>query len=105
MLGSATKIRNGASKTTSEIDDENQIKKQFISSHAFHRTSGGHVQKIIVKKRFEPRILKLFDPATQKYDRKKFLQPQSTHTMSAEIIERVMNLEENQCCSEAGGGK
>jgi hypothetical protein len=27
------------------------------------------------------------------------------HTMSAEIIERVMNLEENQCCSEAGGGK
>jgi hypothetical protein len=104
MLGSATKIRNGASKTTSEIDDENQIKKQFISSHAFHRTSGGHVQKIIVKKRFEPRILELFDPATQKYDRKKFLQ-QSTHTMSAEIIERVMNLEENQCCSEAGGGK
>jgi hypothetical protein len=54
--------RNGASKTTSEIDNENRIEKQFMSSHIFHRTPDGRVQKITVKEQFKPRILELFDP-------------------------------------------
>jgi hypothetical protein len=35
-LGDTTEIQKGASKTTSEIDDKNQIKEQFIFSQAFH---------------------------------------------------------------------
>jgi hypothetical protein len=64
-LGTVTKTRNGASKTSCEIDDKNQLKKQFISSQVFHRTPGGRVQKITVKEQFEPRNLKSFDPVTQ----------------------------------------
>jgi hypothetical protein len=94
VLVTAAETRIGASKTTSEIDDKNQIKKQFISSQSFHRTSGGRVQKITVGERFKPRILELFDPTAQKYDRSKLLQ-QSTYTTNAEIMKRVMNLEEN----------
>jgi hypothetical protein len=52
--GIASEIQNGTSKTTSEIDDKNRLKEQFISSHTFHRTSGGRVQKITVKKQFKP---------------------------------------------------
>jgi hypothetical protein len=58
--------RNGASKTTTKIDNENRIEKQFMSSYAFHRISGGRVQKITAKKQFKPQILELFDPITQK---------------------------------------
>jgi hypothetical protein len=35
-LGTTTKTQNGASKTTSEINDKNQIEEQFISSQVFH---------------------------------------------------------------------
>jgi hypothetical protein len=49
-----------------EIDNKNQIEKQFISSQAFHQTAGGRVQKLTVGERFEPRILDSFDPVTQK---------------------------------------
>jgi hypothetical protein len=42
------KTQNGASKTMSEIDDKNWVEEQFVSSHAFHRTSGERVQKTIV---------------------------------------------------------
>jgi hypothetical protein len=48
-----------------EIDDKNQIEEQFISSQAFHRTPGGHIQEITAGEQFEPRILESFDPATQ----------------------------------------
>jgi hypothetical protein len=36
-----------------------------MSSQAFHRTPGGRVREITVGERFEPRILKSFDPVTQ----------------------------------------
>jgi hypothetical protein len=57
--------RSDAGKTMCEINNKNQIEKQFISSQAFHRTAGGRVQKITAGERFEPRILESFDPATQ----------------------------------------
>jgi hypothetical protein len=65
MLGTAAEIRNGASKTTSKIDDKNWIEKQFIYSQTFHRTPGGRVQKTTAGERFKPRILESFDPVTQ----------------------------------------
>jgi hypothetical protein len=37
-LGITAETRNGASKTTCEIDDKNRIEEQFISSQVFHRT-------------------------------------------------------------------
>jgi hypothetical protein len=68
-LGTGLKItaktRIGASKIICEIDDRNRIEEQFISSHAFHRTPDGHIQKIIAEERFESRILESFDPVTQ----------------------------------------
>jgi hypothetical protein len=59
------KLRNGVSKAIYKIDDKNQLEKQFISSKAFHRTSGGRVRKITAGERFEPRILESFDLMTQ----------------------------------------
>jgi hypothetical protein len=64
-LGTVAEIRNGASKTSCEIDDKNQLEKQFISSQVFHRTPGGRVQKITVREQFEPQNLESFDPVTQ----------------------------------------
>jgi hypothetical protein len=60
-----TETRNGASKTTREINDKNRLKKQFISSQIFHQTPHERVQKITVKEQFELRILESFDPVTQ----------------------------------------
>jgi hypothetical protein len=60
-----TEIRNGASKTTSKIDDKNQIEEHYISSQAFHRTPGVHVRETIIEEQFKPRILKIFAPMTQ----------------------------------------
>jgi hypothetical protein len=57
--GTTTETQNGTSKTTSNIDDKIWLKEQFISSQLFHRTFGGHVQKITVRERFKPQILKL----------------------------------------------
>jgi hypothetical protein len=65
VLVTATEIWNGASKTTSEIDDKNRIEKQFTSSQTFHRTSGGRIWEITARERFEPRILESFGPVTQ----------------------------------------
>jgi hypothetical protein len=48
-----------------KIEDKNKIKEQFISSQAFHRTTGGHVREITAGEQFEPRILESFNPATQ----------------------------------------
>jgi hypothetical protein len=59
------KIRNGASKTTSEIDDKNRIEEQFIFSQVFHRTPGGRIQETTAGERFEPQNLESFGPVTQ----------------------------------------
>jgi hypothetical protein len=53
----------------SEIDDENRIEKQFISSHAFHRTTDGRVRKTTTEKQFKTRILESFDPVTLEHNR------------------------------------
>jgi hypothetical protein len=42
-LRTTAEIWNGASKTTSEINDKNWIKEKFISSQVFHRTPGARV--------------------------------------------------------------
>jgi hypothetical protein len=57
--------QDGTGKDPSEANDENQIEKQFISSHAFHRTPGGRIWEITVGEWFEPRIIESFDPVTQ----------------------------------------
>jgi hypothetical protein len=44
----------------SEIDDENWIEKQFISSQVFHRTSGGRIRETTAEERFEPQNLEFF---------------------------------------------
>jgi hypothetical protein len=36
-----------------------------MSSQTFHRTPGGHIQKITAEKQFEPQDLESFDPVTQ----------------------------------------
>jgi hypothetical protein len=69
VLGTAAETRNSASKTTSEIDDENRIEKQFMSSQAFHRTPGTRIRETTVGEQFESRNLELFDPVDQEYDR------------------------------------
>jgi hypothetical protein len=61
----AAETRNGASKTTCEIDEKNQIEEQFIPSRAFHQISGGRVREITKGERFEPRTIESFDPATR----------------------------------------
>jgi hypothetical protein len=55
----------GASKNTCEIDDKNQIKEQYLSSQAFHRTPSGRVRQITARVRFELQNLESFDPVTQ----------------------------------------
>jgi hypothetical protein len=57
--------QNGASKTTSAINNKNWIKEQYIYSQAFHRTPGGHVWEITVGVQFRLENLDLFDPAAQ----------------------------------------
>jgi hypothetical protein len=75
--------RNGASKTTREIDDKNRFEKQFISSQAFHRTPGRRVRETTAGERFEPRILESLDPVTQESNR---LQPAiDTHSIAMKI--------------------
>jgi phosphotransferase system IIB component len=64
-LGNIEETRHNAGKNTCEIDDENQINEQYISSQEFHQTASGRVQKIIVGEQFKPRILGSFDPVTQ----------------------------------------
>jgi hypothetical protein len=60
-----------------ELDDKNRIEQQFMSSQAFHRTTGGRVQEITVGEQFEPRIIESFDPVTQELYR---LLPTTIHT-------------------------
>jgi hypothetical protein len=66
-IGSTAETQNGASTITSEIDDENQIEKQFMSSQAFHRTTDRRIQKITAEERFKPRPLESFEPVTQEW--------------------------------------
>jgi hypothetical protein len=51
--------------TTSENDDENQLKKQFISSQVFHRTPGGRIREITTGEQFKLTKLNLFDLVAQ----------------------------------------
>jgi hypothetical protein len=69
--------RNGASKTTCEIDDKNQIEEQFPYLQAFHPTPGERVQEITAGEQFEPQNLESFDPVTQELYR---LLPAMIHT-------------------------
>jgi hypothetical protein len=62
------KIQKGASKTTSKINDENQIEKQFMSSQKFHRTPARRVQETTTGEQFKLQILESFDPVTQDKD-------------------------------------
>jgi phosphoribulokinase len=66
-IGTTAETQNGASTTTSEIDDKNQIKKQFMSSQAFHRITGRRIQKITAEERFKSRTLESFEPVTQEW--------------------------------------
>jgi hypothetical protein len=68
--------RNGASKTTCEIDDKNQIEEQFISSQSFHRAPGGRIQKTTTGEQLKLENLDLFDPVAQ--DKTNFL-PATIH--------------------------
>jgi hypothetical protein len=53
---------------TCEIDGKNRIEEQFVSSHVFHRTTDGRVQKTDMGEQFLPQNLKSFDPMTQAYN-------------------------------------
>jgi hypothetical protein len=59
------KTRNGASKTSCEINDRNQLEKRFISSQTFHQTPVARVQETTAEEQFRSRILESFDPVTQ----------------------------------------
>jgi hypothetical protein len=48
-----------------------------MSSHAFHRTPGGHIRQTTAGKRFEPQNLESFDSVTQELYR---LLPATIHT-------------------------
>jgi hypothetical protein len=48
-----------------KTSDKNRVEEQFISAQTFYRTPGGHVQKITMEERFEPRTIEPFDPMTQ----------------------------------------
>jgi hypothetical protein len=73
-LGTAVETKNGANKTTSEIDDKNRIEEKFISSRSFHQTTGERVQETTTGEQFKPRNIKSFDPTTKKLYRDEFLQ-------------------------------
>jgi hypothetical protein len=60
---------NSTNKITCEAGNKNRLKKQYMPSEAFHRTSGGHVREITVRVQFEPLNLESFDPVTQDYNR------------------------------------
>jgi hypothetical protein len=47
-LGNTAETRINASKKTSETDDENQTKTQFMSSQAFRQTPCGRVQEAAI---------------------------------------------------------
>jgi hypothetical protein len=79
--------------TTSEIDDENRIEKQFMSSQTFHRTPGGCVQEITVREQFKPRILESFNPATQELFQH---HPATIHTQRK--IQPAAESEQQTCC-------
>jgi hypothetical protein len=72
VLGITAETQNGASKITSEIDDENQIKNSLYPHKDI--SPSGRVREITAEERFEPRILESFDPVTQELYRKEFLQ-------------------------------
>jgi hypothetical protein len=73
-LGTVAETWIGASKNTSDINDNNRIKEQFISSQAFHQTPGGRIREITIWVQLELENLEFFDPAAQEQHRDEFLQ-------------------------------
>jgi hypothetical protein len=71
------------SKTTYEIDDKNQTKKQFISSQPLLRTPDGRVRKTTAGEQFKPQNLEFFDPVTQELYR---LLPAKIHPLQHNTI-------------------
>jgi hypothetical protein len=45
--------QNGASNTTSKIDNKDRIEEQFISSQAFQQTPGERIQETTAGEQFE----------------------------------------------------
>jgi hypothetical protein len=84
-LGTAAEIRNGARKTTCEIDDKNRFKNQFISSQAFHRTLDRRVYETTAEERFRLENFESFDPVTQELYR---------HLLHIEIYTKIGAFEE-----------
>jgi hypothetical protein len=91
-LETAAETRHGGSKTTSKTDDKNQIKNRFISSQAFQRTTGGHVQEITAGEQLERENLKLFDPIAQEIHR---LHPATIHTIGKLNNQPTVTLEQD----------
>jgi hypothetical protein len=85
---------NGCSQDPDKIDNRNQLKTQFISSQAFHRTPGGRVWEITAGERFEQRILESFEPATQKLYRDL---PATIHTRIPQKIHNLDRYQNWQC--------
>jgi hypothetical protein len=46
-----------------------RLEEQFISSQAFHRTTGGRVRETTAGERFRPRIFETFDPVALQHIR------------------------------------
>jgi hypothetical protein len=72
-------------------DDRNQLRKQFISSHAFHRTTDERVRKITVKKQFESRNLESFDLVTQEVFR--YLTVTIHNNPTIQTVEKIQSSE------------
>jgi hypothetical protein len=99
-VGPRNRVRNHNRKINwsrqyhGEIDNRNQLEKQFISLQAFHRTAGGRARRITTGERFEPRILESFEPATQELYRDL---PAMIHTRIPQKIHNLDRYQNWQC--------
>jgi hypothetical protein len=64
-LETAAEIQISVSKNTSDIDDKNRTKTQFMCSQSFHRPVDGRVQETTMKVQFILRNLESFDLMNQ----------------------------------------
>jgi hypothetical protein len=60
-LRTVTETLGGANKTTQEIVNKSSTQRQFISSHAFHRTLGGRVRETAAGEQSRPQLLETLD--------------------------------------------
>jgi hypothetical protein len=80
------KARKGASKTTREIDNKNQLEKKFISFQTFHRTPGGRVQETTAGERFRLENFKPFYLVAQASHK---LHPATIHNNPTNVCTKV----------------